>query len=577
LATLQYSEESVEAFLQKQLAIILRATGDLVEKSTLSSLSIDNQQPARYKRCVVELSKFIVRLDLFATLNQDIIRRLVARLTITFARSEATLKKSTTESTRLLYTRPWLQSLTQLNNILKTLQEPTATDTDSDKNDTSLSLEGNQADSIGRSPLHYAAAHGQTDIVSRIVQLSGCTVCLQPDIFGDTPLLLAVLSGHASTVQLFLSSFPLQVPRFPTNLGDKHHNWLALAIESGHEQVAETLIAAKLGLGVLGDQGQSPLYRAARRGYSNLVKLLLEVSVDGDAADVGTQWTPLIVASVYGHTSPVEHLKAYGVDVNRRDGRGWSAVDHASYRGSPKIVEALQPTGSRIAKSLGTSGLQPPATGPATGLPPTVIMDRDSERCTDTEMSEVFVNLGSFNLHWKQKALDLQPYIDRLSPQVLPESNMVLEVQASDCKEEYHIQLPIIGDLGDSPCSFSTATPDTMRLAFRIVKLMSQSKYPNNVVCSGLVILKSLRQGLGKGRDIVGRNHAVPLVDDAGAYAGEMVFSFLICRPFQADVKVPAQQRMQRLSPTVVGGHRGMLWRSINRLLSVNVLYSTTR
>jgi glycerophosphodiester phosphodiesterase len=181
------------------------------------------------------------------------------------------------------------------------------------------------------------------------LQRLGYTACLQPDAFSDTPLLLAVLSGHASTVQLFLSSFPQNEPNPPTNLGDEQNHLLALAIENGHTEVAETLIAAKLGLDVLDERGQSPLYRAARRGYGNLVKLLLEASVDGDAADVGNQWTPLIVASVYGHTGPVEQLKAYKVDIDRLDRRGWSAVDHAAYRGYPRVVEVLQPTRCRIA------------------------------------------------------------------------------------------------------------------------------------------------------------------------------------------------------------------------------------
>ena len=565
--TLRRSEESVEAFLQQQLAIILHATSHLVDKSAPSSASFDPQQSAYYKRCIVELSKFILRLDLFATVNQSIVNRLMDRLTIRFAESKAIPKTSSTTSTRLLHNRPWLQSLSQLNDILKTLRTNTATETDSDKNDTALALETTQADSIGRLPLHYAAAYGRTDDSSRILQLSGYTACLQPDVFGDTPLLLAVLSGHASIVQLFLSKKPPQEPHSPTNLGNSHCNLLALAIESGHEEVSETLIAAKLGLNVLNDQGQSPLYRAARRGCGNLVKLLLEASVDGDAADFATQWTPLIVACVHGHTSPVEHLKAYGVDVNRLDRRSWSAVDHASYRGYPKIVEALQPAGLRIAKSLGTNGLQHPAIRPP---PPTVILNtcaRDSEHCVDTVMSKVFVNLGSFNLHWEHKALDIQPYSDGILPQVLPESSMVLELQASGCEEEYRIQLPIIGDLGDSPWLFSTATPDTMRLAFRIVRFTGQVKDPSTVVCSGLVILKSLRRGLGTGRDTIGRDHLIPLVDESGTYAGELVFSFLICHPFQTDLKVPAQQKMQRLNPTVVGGHRGMLASTVRALV----------
>ncbi|KAF2869519.1 ankyrin repeat-containing domain protein [Massariosphaeria phaeospora] len=447
-AILQRSEENVDTFLRQQHVIVVNSTTDLVDKFASSVPSFDARQLAR---CADELSRFIVRLDLFAKINQDIVCRLMARLTTGHGGSEATPKTSGTDSARLLYTRPWLLSLVQLNDILKKLGQITATDGGFYESD--VAMERLQADSIGRVSLHYAAAYGRTDISKRILQRLGYTICLQPDAFGDTPLLLAVLSGHASIVQLFLSSFPQNEPHSLTNLSNKYIHLLALAIESGHTEVAETLIAAKLGLNVLGDRGQGPLYRAARRGYGNLVKLLLEASVDGDAADVGNQWTPLIVASVYGHTGPVEQLKAYEVDVNRLDRRGWSAVDHAAYRGYPKVVEVLQPTGSRIAKPSGTDGSRQSANE----TPPTITHDtsaHDSANNVDTGMSKLFVNLGSLNLHWKHKALDVQPYIDGLSPQVLPESDIVLEVRASGCKEEYSVQLPIIDDLSDSPWLF---------------------------------------------------------------------------------------------------------------------------
>jgi glycerophosphodiester phosphodiesterase len=344
------------------------------------------------------------------------------------------------------------------------------------------------------------------------------------------------------------------------NLDKSRSPLLALAIESGHIEVAETLIELGWGLDFLGCQGQSPLYKAARRGHDGLVKLLLQASVDGNTTDTISQWTPLIVASVYGFTDSVKHLKAAGVDASRLDRRGWSAVDHASYRGYPKVVEALKSTGTwaSVAEPLGTVSLQ----YPDANAPPTVTLDkhtRDLQSGVDTETSHIFVNLGSLDLYRTCKGIDMQPYLDKISPEKLPESDMLLEVEASGCKEKYRIHLPIMEDLTNSPWQFSTKTPDTVRLSFRLLKSICRDEHDNAVLCSALALLKSLRQGLGQGREMVSRDHTVPLVDGSGTYAGDLNFNFLVCHPFKPDSEVPIPQQMRRLEPTRVGGHRGML------------------
>ena len=138
------------------------------------------------KPCLQELSSFIVRLDLFDKLNQDIVRRILVKPRTT------ALGIHDAESSQLLYARPWLRELAELNDIVKATQEEPAAILDPHEYDIPSHIAS--ADSMGRHPLHYAAAYGHQDICVRILQRLGYTVCLLPDAFGDTPLLLAVLN-----------------------------------------------------------------------------------------------------------------------------------------------------------------------------------------------------------------------------------------------------------------------------------------------------------------------------------------------------------------------------------------------
>ncbi|KAK3197467.1 hypothetical protein GRF29_216g334439 [Pseudopithomyces chartarum] len=508
LTLLRSTEECVELFLRRQFQIVIDTTENLMSNFTASHTAFDSAQPAPHKECLQEISRFIVRLDLFAKVNRDIVRRILVKLRTTHD----------SELSQILYARPWLRKLAQLNDIVKATQEKSTAILDSYEYD--IPSHTFPIDAMGRHALHYAAAYGHQDICVHILQSRDYTVCLQPDAFGDTPLLLAVLSGHASIVRFFLSRFPPGEYHAPTDLDDPRARLLSLAIESGHTE--------------------SPLYRAARRGYGDLVKLLVGAGVDSNAMENTSQWTPLIVASVYGHSHLVKDLKAAGVNTTHLDRRGWSAVDHASYRGFPKIVEALGSTRaqprSAIPSRSSTIGLQCPDASA-----PTVTLDRHTQGVQsngDAELSHLFVN--------------------KYLPKTLPESDLFLEVLASECKEKYRIYLPITEDLDNLPWHFSTRAPDSVRLTFRISRSASRDANRNAVLCSGIALLKSLKGNLRQRVETVGRDHTISLVDESGTHAGDIDFHFLFCHPFRPESDIPVQQQMRSLKPTGIGGHRGM-------------------
>lgn len=130
----------------------------------------------------------------------------------------------------------------------------------------------NKADKDGRTPLHFAAYEGRTEIV-KVLIAAGANVNLANE--GEhTPLLLAVYKGHTEIVKL--------------------------------------LIAAGANVNLANVDGDTPLIAASREGHqTETVRLLIAAGADVNEADQ-TGWTPLKEAVFKGHTEIVELLKAAG-------------------------------------------------------------------------------------------------------------------------------------------------------------------------------------------------------------------------------------------------------------------------
>ena len=88
------------------------------------------------------------------------------------------------------------------------------------------------------------------------------------------------------------------------------------------------------------------LYTASRLGHEDLVKMLLSADlknkIDINLPENVRGWTPLIVASVGGHLSIVKLLMAAGADQLKFDRFGWSAKEHAAFRGHLRLATLLQ-------------------------------------------------------------------------------------------------------------------------------------------------------------------------------------------------------------------------------------------
>ncbi|GCB25504.1 ankyrin-1 [Aspergillus awamori] len=158
------------------------------------------------------------------------------------------------------------------------------------------------------SALCWAAQHDHSLLAERLVREYHGNVNAVHD--GNTPLLYAASDGSIKVVDALLASRQIQV------------NWRNA-------------------------KGHSALWRAARYGYTDIVKRLLKQdNIKLNIADRTQGTTPLAVAVIRGHAETVESLLTIRrVNVNKRDRRGWTPVFHALSRaisyGDRSILEMI--------------------------------------------------------------------------------------------------------------------------------------------------------------------------------------------------------------------------------------------
>ncbi|MBQ3526864.1 MAG: ankyrin repeat domain-containing protein [Akkermansia sp.] len=121
------------------------------------------------------------------------------------------------------------------------------------------------------------------------------------------------------------------------------------AAKFGHPECVKLLLAAPgIDVNKANKKGYTPLQMAAWKGHPECVKLLLAApGIDVNKAD-GDGWTPLYWAAGKGHTECVKLLLAApGIDVNKADKKGFTPLYWAKERNHKEIVELLRAAGAK--------------------------------------------------------------------------------------------------------------------------------------------------------------------------------------------------------------------------------------
>jgi len=197
----------------------------------------------------------------------------------------------------------------------------------------------NQQGGWNRTPLHWSAVTGQTDMTTWLLR-AGCLPVLQ-DVDGCTPIHLAALNGHLSTVKELLrksnktiknkwNQTPFDVAKTDEikKLLDPspEKNSVQLIVDNKHMDVFDSCemgdvnslkaICSQVASSFLNSEGawkRSPLHYSAMTGNSETASLLLTHGAKADPLDE-TGWSPLHWASNNGHLDVVLLLLKHGAN-----------------------------------------------------------------------------------------------------------------------------------------------------------------------------------------------------------------------------------------------------------------------
>jgi pectate lyase len=181
-----------------------------------------------------------------------------------------------------------------------------------------------------RTPLHYAAREGRTEIVELLLE-NGADVNAGAYL-NRTAAEFAMQGNHNEIVELLVSK-GADIPP------------LHLAIYLKDKAKARRLIEASADVNKRTPYGTTPLDRAVSAGLKSIVELLIEKGADVNVQD-NWDWTPLHTA-VYSSKDIVELkdmvklLIARGANVNAKDGAGRTPLWYAEREGHTEIVELL--------------------------------------------------------------------------------------------------------------------------------------------------------------------------------------------------------------------------------------------
>ena len=126
-----------------------------------------------------------------------------------------------------------------------------------------------QRDSLGRTPVHYAASSGHLNVMIDLMEYTRAPVSSLVDMEGRCPLMYACGEGHLATCQWLIEHGDADYSR----LDDRGRSCLSYACRAGHAELVEWLLT------ILpprpSSTGWHPLHYACSNGHPSIVRLLL--------------------------------------------------------------------------------------------------------------------------------------------------------------------------------------------------------------------------------------------------------------------------------------------------------------
>ena len=292
------------------------------------------------------------------------------------------------------------------------------------------------------------------------------------------------------------------------------------------------------------------LYLAAQANNEAVVKAILASPAARhdqlNVIETANGWTPLFVACAKGFAPIVKLLIEAEANQGLVDFAGWTAKEHAVFRGHLKVAMLLA-THDLREHSPPLARLQP-ARRPV-----------DYER--QSSSSHIFVYLGPSHTRSNLEPVELGNNCLDYNTDASDETSfgVTIKAQGTSNNLSYSIQLPILENMVNEPVSFSAENPEKVILIFELFRSTSTSD-KSVQIGTGIALLGALRQGLAPQRESLIRHYEVPILQNGSMTGiGAVTFSVLIITPFQLEKPLPKTSPgfWKEGGPYPVVGHRG--------------------
>lgn len=203
--------------------------------------------------------------------------------------------------------------------------------------------------------LLFAASHGNVEDIQRILSSSSpagnggrkLDLVNASSKDGFTPLMAAASQGQTGAVKVLISA-----GAHLNDLNSSHDTALLLAIRSGHQSTILALLQAGADPKILDGGGGTTLLQAALyMDDPDIVRRLIAAGVSASSVGIETNGstnlnTPLMIAASKGGVRTVQVLLDAHVDVNARRFGGGTALMDAASSGQAEIVTMLLRAGA---------------------------------------------------------------------------------------------------------------------------------------------------------------------------------------------------------------------------------------
>ena len=294
--------------------------------------------------------------------------------------------------------------------------------------------------------------------------------------------------------------------------------------------------------------GENSLYLATQANDEAAVKeILASPAARHDQLnhiESANGWTPLFIACFKGLTPIAKMLLAAGANQGVVDSAGWTAKEHAVFRGYVSLAKLFAPQDEALSVRLKPQKKH------------LVSYKKQSSS------SQMFVYLGPSHTRSNLAPVQLDTHPLSGNRDAREQTNIGVRISSQGtCNESpYNIQPPILKNMVNNPLSFSVREPEKIILVFEIYERFSTQEEDIQVFGTATALLKSLQGGLAPKHESITRHYTIPVIqNDTMTCIGSVTFSVLLITPFHAEIPLPKSSLgfWKKSGSYPIVGHRG--------------------